>query len=298
MSVLPTSSRRNHVKSRPTRSSLGSAIGIAVLLLVTSPKLAIPDSSRAPDSGVPAAEPGVPAAEAGVPATEAGVPAAEPGVPAAEAGVPAAEPGAPAAEAGAPATESGVPATESSAPTKVVDALHENLISVMKDAKTLGYDGRFEQLEPVIGELFDIPFMAEKSIGRYWKTVDEENRAHLLTTFERFTVANYAGRFTGYSGQFFETFKEQESRHGTVLVYSRLVSGNGETVQLNYRLRPAGDDGWRIIDVLLNGTVSELALRRSEYSSLIRREGFAALMSALNKRIDDLAGGKVSDQSS
>ena len=256
MLALPGISGRNHVKSRSPRSRLGPAIGVSILLSVTSPKLALSDSSRPP------------------------------------------EPGAPITELGAPTPESGAPTTESSAPTRVVDALHENLISVMKDAKTLGYDGRFEQLEPVINELFDIPFMAEKSIGRHWKTVDEENRAHLLATFERFTVANYAGRFTGYSGQFFETLKEQASRHGTVLVYSRLNLENGETVQLNYRLRPAKDDGWKIIDVLLNGTVSELALRRSEYSSLIQREGFAALMSAINKRIDDLAGGNVPDQPS
>ncbi len=223
------------MKSRSIGSSLGAALGVAVFLSLANSKLALPDSTKIPESG---------------------------------------------------------------APTKVVDALHENLIHVMKDAKTLGYDGRFERLEPVINELFDIPFMAEKSIGRYWKTVDEENRARLLATFERFTVANYAGRFTGYSGQFFETFKEVASRYGTVLVYSRLVSGSGETIQLNYRLRPAKGNGWKIIDVLLNGTVSELALRRSEYSSLIRREGFAALMSALNQRIDDLADDKVSDQSS
>jgi hypothetical protein len=48
----------------------------------------------------------------------------------------------------------------------------------------------------------------------------------------------------------------------------------------------------------LNGTISELALRRSEYSSLIQREGFAALLSALDQRIDDLASGKVGDRSS
>ena len=237
------------MKSRSTRSSLGTTIGVAVLLSVAIPKLAFSDSSRLPESG-------------------------------------------------APTTESGAPTAEPSAPTKVVDALHENLISVMKNAKTLGYNGRFERLEPVINELFDIPFMAEKSIGRHWKTVDEENRAHLLATFERFTVANYAGRFTGYSGQLFETLRQQASKHGTVLVYSRLVLEDGEIVQLNYRLRPAEDDGWRIIDVLSNGTVSELALRRSEYSSLIQREGFTALMSAINKRIDDLASGKVSDRPS
>jgi len=82
------------------------------------------------------------------------------------------------------------------------------------------------------------------------------------------------------------------------MVFSRLDKGDGETIQLNYRLRPDGNDGWKIIDVLLNGTVSELALRRSEYSSLIQREGFTALMTALNARIDDLSGGKVSDQAS
>jgi len=201
-------------------------------------------------------------------------------------------------EPSTPTAESSAPKAASVTPTKVVDELHENLIDVMKNSESLGYDGRFEQLEPLISTLFDIPFMAEKSIGRYWKTLDERDQARLLTTFGRFTVANYAGRFNDYTGQSFETFKEEPSKHGTVLVYSRLDTGNGETVQLNYRLRPDKQKGWKIIDVLLNGTVSELALRRSEYSSLIQREGFAALMTALNQRIDDLAGGKVPDRTS
>jgi len=263
MPLFPISRGRSHVKSRLTPIRLGAAIGVAALLSAAIPKLAFPDSAETPESGLPTTESGTPATESG-----------------------------------APITESGAPTAKSSAPTMVVDALHEKLISVMKNADTLGYDGRFERLEPVINELFDIPFMAEKSIGRHWKAVEEENRARLLTTFEHFTVANYAGRFTGYSGQFFETLKEQESKYGTVLVYSRLVSENGETVQLNYRLRPAKGGGWKIIDVLLNGTISELALRRSEYSSLIKREGFAALMTALNKRIEDLAEGKVPDRPS
>lgn len=182
-------------------------------------------------------------------------------------------------------------------PRQVVDALHEKLIDVMKNADELGYEGRFQELEPVLNRLFDIPFMAEKSVGRYWRKVGDEDRARLLETFGRFTVANYAGRFDGYSDQVFETLKEESSAHGTMLVHSRLVETNGDAVQLNYRLRP-GEDGWRIIDVYLNGTVSELALRRSEYSSLIQREGFAALLAALDERIDELAAGKSPDQAS
>jgi phospholipid transport system substrate-binding protein len=48
------------------------------------------------------------------------------------------------------------------------------------------------------------------------------------------------------------------------------------------------DGGWRIVDIYLNGTVSELALRRSEYSALIQREGFKALLAKLDERINDL----------
>ncbi|MBW2540913.1 MAG: ABC transporter substrate-binding protein, partial [Deltaproteobacteria bacterium] len=80
-------------------------------------------------------------------------------------------------EATASATESSSSAAGPGAPSQVVDTLHENLISVMKNSETLGYDGRYKQLEPVIGELFDIPFMAQKSVGRHWKAVDEEDRS-------------------------------------------------------------------------------------------------------------------------
>jgi phospholipid transport system substrate-binding protein len=182
-------------------------------------------------------------------------------------------------------------------PSQVVNALHEQLIGVMKNADALGYEGRYKQLEPVVERLFDISFMAEKSVGRHWKTADEENRARLRSIFGRFTVANYAGRFNKYSDQFFEILEEEVSIHGTMLVRSRLVESNGDFVQLDYRLRSVEGD-WRIIDVYLNGTISELALRRSEYSSLIQREGFAALLTALDQRIDELASGKVADQSS
>ncbi|MFP8878980.1 MAG: ABC transporter substrate-binding protein [Myxococcota bacterium] len=181
-------------------------------------------------------------------------------------------------------------------PGEIVDSLHSELLDVMKEAETLGYQGRYSRLVPVLNELFDIPFMAKKSVGRYWKTVDEQGRARLLATFGRFTVANYAGRFSDYSDQYFETLKVVESTHGTFLVHSKLVTPNGETVQLNYRLRPV-DDGWRIIDVYLNGTVSELALRRSEYSSLIQREGFDALLTALDERISALESGSSENSS-
>ncbi len=179
------------------------------------------------------------------------------------------------------------------AATAIVERLHTVLLDVMQNADELGYAGRYERLSPVLQEVFDISFMAEKSVGRHWKKAEDTDRTELRATFERFMIANYAGRFDRYSGQHFETLGGEEATRGTVIIHTRLVDSD-EVVQLNYRLRPV-EGSWRIIDVYLNGTVSELALRRSEYSSLIKREGFKALIVALDEKIADLAAGTAAE---
>jgi len=173
-------------------------------------------------------------------------------------------------------------------PTQVVGELQAALLGVMKDAKALGYDGRYQRLEPVVQQVFDLRFMAEKSVGRHWAGAGDQNQKALVATFARFTVANFAGRFDGWSGQSFRITGVEPSTHGTVLVRTHLDAPKEEGVELNYRLRQV-DGRWRIVDIYLNGTVSELALRRSEYSALVQREGFKALLAKLDERIADLA---------
>lgn len=185
------------------------------------------------------------------------------------------------------------PAGES-APKQVVGNLHEALLGVMKESESLGYTGRFAQLEPVLEKCFDLAFMAEKSVGRYWKQATEAEQAKLVDTFSRYTIANYAGRFVGYSGQHFETLDEEPALRETILVRTRLVDPSDEPVQLNYRLR-SQDGDWRIIDVYFNGTVSELAMRRSEYATLLKREGVDGLLEALTKKIASLEAGEAEE---
>jgi phospholipid transport system substrate-binding protein len=175
-----------------------------------------------------------------------------------------------------------------SAPVKVVEKLHAALLGVMKEAEALGYAGRSKRLAPVLSETYDTPFMAEKSVGRHWRQATPADQTVLVETFGRFMISNYAGRFDGYSGQSFSTLGEEPSTQGTVLVRTHLVEPDGEGVSLDYRLREV-NGSWRIIDVYLNGTVSELALRRSEYASLIKREGWNAVIVALDQRIQAFA---------
>lgn len=176
------------------------------------------------------------------------------------------------------------PASTARGASAVVEELHATLQDVMRRAKELGYAGRHARLAPVIAEVFDLPLMARKATGRHWKTLSEADRERMIETFSRLAVANYAGRFDGYSGERFETLSEEPAAHDTVLVGTKLVKADGDSVRLDYRLR-ASASGWRIFDVFLDGTVSEMALRRAEYSSVIRREGFEALLSALEAKI-------------
>jgi phospholipid transport system substrate-binding protein len=174
-----------------------------------------------------------------------------------------------------------------------IDGLHAVLIDVMQNAETLGYQGRANRLSPAIPRFYDVKFMAQKSVGRHWKTATEEARTRFLEAFLRFMIANYAGRFDGYSGQSFETRGEEPARMETMLVKTVLRDPGGEDIELNYRMRQV-DGEWKVIDVYLDGTVSELALRRSEFSGIVKRGDFEALIAAIDERVEALASGTSS----
>jgi len=180
------------------------------------------------------------------------------------------------------------PDRETGSPQAVVGTLQDALITIMKRADELGFQGRYEYVRPVVARTFDVPFMGSKSVGRHWRTLSEEQQADWLSRFTGYLAANYAGNFTAYDGESFEVLGEQPAPRDTRVVLTRLnVPGDADVI-LNYRLREDEDGTWRIIDIYLKGTVSELALRRSDFSTTLREKGFAELSMAIDQKIDDL----------
>ena len=171
-------------------------------------------------------------------------------------------------------------------PQDTVVRLHTALVGVMQQADALGFDGRYNTLAPTLVASFNLPLMAQVTIGRHWRRLSDDQQALFVDLFTRLTLVTYASRFDDYSGERFETVAETRTRK-SVVVKTRLVKAGGETIRLDYLLRQFGDQ-WRIIDVLAKGAYSELATRRSEYTSVIRREGFPALMSKLNRKVGEL----------
>ena len=174
-----------------------------------------------------------------------------------------------------------------SSPSATIEVFHTGLLEIMKQAKTLGFQGRIDALTPLMAETFDLDFMASKTVGRHWNKLSNEEKQRWAQTFTQFTVANYAGRFTGFTGEEFVTLGVEEAARNTRVVLTKIAIPSEEDVQLNYRLIEEGGQ-WKVIDVYLNGTVSELALRRSEYSSALKREGFDQLVASVETKIQDL----------
>lgn len=168
---------------------------------------------------------------------------------------------------------------------EVVERLHGALLEAMQSASQSSFAERREALRGVIIESFDFSFMAEKSAGRYWRDLDEGDRLALTAAISELAASNYAARFDAFDGERFETTGAGTANYQTVLVRTQIVQAGGTQTRLDYRIRDNRDGKPQIIDVFLNGTVSELAMRRAEYSSVIKREGFDALIAALRERV-------------
>ncbi len=172
-----------------------------------------------------------------------------------------------------------------------VDRLHGALLDIMQNARTLGYAGRRDRIAPVVRESFDLPFIARFALGRYWSELDFEERETFVNVFSRWTVAHYAARFNGYSGEKFEVVSVEPSRRERELVRTVLDVPNepAADVTLDYLLHET-DGKWRIINVIANG-VSDLSLKRADYGAVMKTQGFKYLVERLEGQVLELADG-------
>ena len=180
------------------------------------------------------------------------------------------------------------PSTPFSAePNEVIESFHAALILVMKNAGNTSRNLRYNTLEPEIEKAFNLPYMIRITAGSRWKRANAKDKKDLTIAFKRMSVATYVSRFEGYSGQKFQTLKIRSGRKGTRLVDTLLFSPGDKPVKLTYVMRRFDND-WRIVDVLLDEGISEMAMRMSEYRATLRSKGADGLAKALNKKAGKL----------
>jgi len=162
------------------------------------------------------------------------------------------------------------------------------LLATMKVAEQLSVADRYKKLEPVIKGSFHLSLMAGLSAGQHWQTATNDQRERLVQGFSRMSIATLATLFDGYSGEIFSVTGERQGPQDITFVDTVLKSpGRDSDVVISYVARKFGNE-WRLIDVIVDGGISELKVRISEYRQTLNTGGIEALITLLNKKADDL----------
>ena len=181
------------------------------------------------------------------------------------------------------------PAEADSAAARRIETYYQQLMPTLRAAGQLSVRDRDRRFTPAITSAFDIGTMARLATGPAWRKFSGAQQAAVREAFARFLVADYAHQVTDYSGESFvvDPQTSPEPRGGGEIVKTKLLQPGGRTVQINYLVR-----GGRVIDVYLNGTVSDLATRRDEFASILAGGGGAdALVKTLRERTATLLAG-------
>lgn len=172
---------------------------------------------------------------------------------------------------------------------QVIQKFSDQLLAVMKQGKALGFQGREEKLRPAVAEAYDMQAMTRSCLGMEAGKLTPDQLNQLAEAFTDYTVANYAEEFDDWGGESIVVDAPRLAVGGAVVVPSRIAPKTGSPTEIDYEMHQTGGGQWRVIDVLLEGTVSQVAVRRSEFVSIFRREGFPGLIKILAQKTAALA---------
>jgi phospholipid transport system substrate-binding protein len=183
-------------------------------------------------------------------------------------------------------------ALDTAAVATPIQALNQGLVAVMQAGRRVSFRDRFHTLAPTIDRAFDLAGILRTSVGPRWGDVEAAQQADLLKMFRRFTVASYIANFDSYDGQRFEIAPALRTIGTDQVVSTTLVPTSGDTIRIDYVMRQVGAD-WKIVDVLLDGTISRVAVQRSDFRGVMAQGGAPALVASLERKVVDMAGSAL-----
>jgi phospholipid transport system substrate-binding protein len=177
-----------------------------------------------------------------------------------------------------------------------IENLNAALIATMKAGSAkIGFKPRYDALAPVVRATLNLPLILRNSVGFRWPSLTSYQQQELAAAFERYTVSSYVDGFSHYSGQTIKVLAAEKALGPMKIVETEIISPNGSApVRLDYVMAD-GDAGWQVADVLLDGTISKVAVQTSDFSALVKRGDASALIATLRAKIANLSGGALND---
>ncbi len=174
-----------------------------------------------------------------------------------------------------------------------ITALDAGLVGAMRSGKAAPFQQRYAALLPVVEQAFDLGAILQAVVGPRWAGLPAAQQAQLLDVFRKYTVATYIANFNSYGGERLDTLPDSRSIGADQVVATQIVPSSGTPTRIDYVMR-RGPAGWRAVDIYLNGTISQVAVQRSDFRSLIGTGDAGPLVASLQRRVADLSHGSVS----
>ncbi len=160
-----------------------------------------------------------------------------------------------------------------------VNVLHKSLIKISN--KTIK-SNNLALMDDVVKNSYNLEKMGKMIIGVNWKQMETKMQKEFINVFKRFISVNYFRRFNKINDLDFEHQSlrviEDKFRLASVI----LIADN-ERIKIDYLLGLKNDQ-WKIFDVLLDGSISEIATKKSDFKKIINEEGVSGLIKNLSVR--------------
>lgn len=170
-----------------------------------------------------------------------------------------------------------------SASKEPVVKLYQALSAIQKSSKN-SLAQHTSLLNQALDISYDFPAIIGKTVGYRYETFSPQEKEAVLTAFKNYTTARYLSSFADSSDTQFKISPEVKAApSGANQIVSTTVGSGSDTTQINYIVHKT-PQGWRIVDVLLNGNISQTAIQRGDFSSTLAKGGSQALVEMLNKK--------------
>jgi phospholipid transport system substrate-binding protein len=194
--------------------------------------------------------------------------------------------------AAAPLSRRALAETAPADATSTIKRFNGALLAAMKSGGRTDFSSRFQALGPEVDQAFDLSAVLSVSVGPGWAGLSRGQQSRLLDAFRRYTVASYVANFDNYAGQDFTVSPDTRSLAvDRVVVQSRIVKISGDATELDYVMKQT-PSGWKVIDVLAGGSISRVAVQRSDFRRILANGG-DALLASLQRKASDLSGGAL-----
>ena len=171
-----------------------------------------------------------------------------------------------------------------------ITALDEGLLTALKTGNQ-PFPTRYAALAPAVDHAFNLQQILQTVVGLRWSGIPAPQQQRLLATFRAYTISSYVSNFNSGSGDTIKVLPETRTVGSDRVVETQIAPPSGDPTRIDYVMHQ-GAAGWQAVDVLEQGSISQVAVQRSDFRSLLAG-GADRLIASLQSKIDTMSGGTI-----